>query len=1066
MPHHSARFAALPLCVPLLLGLGGVSALSRASETESPRVIEQFETAALAAGSPADELPDYVDLERYGPGSGLSQSTVMAIGQDSLGYLWVGTQDGLNRFDGHRFEVERFQPEADAPGADTTQGLASSSIDSLWLDAEGWLWLGTNDAGVQRVHLREGRRQWLSPAALGAAQVMALVPRAAGGVWAATPVGAIAIDADFKAQPPLVDSAEPVAVLHRPAQSPLLLGQDCRVLALDDPPRLLWQAPESRGCTALESADDRLWIGTDRGRLYALDADQQVQLRLQLPEDGRGLTGISRLHARANGELLIGLGNGQLWRHRGDSTPSLRRLQLDPAPESAITALFTDDAGVLWIGSYTSGLYRARSLSPLLRRELSLDPLVHGLANRSVRAIRNDPEALLVGLDSGLLVQRSGRTPEVLEALRGVSVRAIEPEPETALGGGWWLGTDAGLWRLPAEGPLQLVPGSERRRVTGLLRESGQLLVSTRSGLLALRLPDLAPQPVPEALREEFLTSLARDRNGRLWLGTNERGIWLWQGEELRQLGMAEGLAHPSVWSLLAEPDGVWVGSFSGGLHRFSLEGQRQRLYAERDGLSSNVVYRILRDGRGRLWLSTNDGLNVLDADGNAVRALRRQDGLRNHEFNNGAGFRDHEGRLWFGGTDGLDVIEPWREEPAPRPARAVISVLRLANQPGSDRGLEPTQGLTIGHAQRLQLGHRDSVVGFVLSAIDHSAPASARLRYRLLGLEDEWTPLAQARAEITYGFLPPGGYRLEVQAAGRDGRFGPVRSLQVDVAPPPWRHPLAWLAYALCVLLLGLAAWGQVRARMRSERALVERLNREVESRTAELEQANHLLVSSNLRLEEANRTDPLTRVANRRDLQQWLDEIAPRIQREVAADPRGRHGLSFFMIDIDDFKRINDSLGHQSGDEVLVEFAERLRHLCRSEDRLVRWGGEEFLLVTRELPREEAAHLAERIRVSIASTALELRSGRQLSLSCSIGFAPWPIAVTWPALGEWEQSVNLADQALYEAKRSGKNRWVGLQSELGVERGALLGLLASQSLSQWPRTGLRIERSDEAQD
>lgn len=347
MSHHSLRRAVLRQCAPVLLGLASVSALASASESETPRVVEQIETAALGASGPATELPDFLDLERYGPGSGLSQSTVMAIGQDSLGYVWVGTQDGLNRFDGHHFEVERFQPEANSPRTDAAQGLASSSIDSLWLDAEGWLWLGTNDAGVQRVHLREGRRQWLSPAALGAAQVMALVPRAEGGVWAATPAGAIAIDSDFNARPPLADSAEPVAVLHRPAQSPLLLGQDCRVLALDEPPRLLWQAPESRGCTTLESADDRLWIGTDRGRLYALDADQQVQLRLQLPEDGRGLTGITRLHARANGELLIGLGNGQLWRHRGDSTPSLRRLQLDPAPESAITSLFTDDAGVL-----------------------------------------------------------------------------------------------------------------------------------------------------------------------------------------------------------------------------------------------------------------------------------------------------------------------------------------------------------------------------------------------------------------------------------------------------------------------------------------------------------------------------------------------------------------------------------------------------------------------------------------------------------------------------------------------------------------------------------------------
>lgn len=1005
----------------------------------------------------------FLDLERYGPGSGLSQSSAVDLVEDDLGFLWIATQDGLNRFDGHRFEVLRFQPAGhevrQPPGVPIE--LASGSIDALSFDREGWLWLGLNDAGLQRLNQHDGRRQWLPPEALGNGQVNLLALHSQGGVWAGSPDGVRRVDGRLEPGTPLPNTREGVALRAQPNGSVWWLGADCRLLEIadDGSTRKLWQADRDRECSSLGQARGQSWVGSRSGRLYTLDALGQQLRQLELPRRADGQSHrITRVLARRGGEVVLGMADGQLWVHEPLDSPSLLRLTVEPAPQSEITALFEDSTGVLWVGSYTSGLFRARSLSPLLRRELAPDPIELGFANRSVRAIRSVGDSLLVGLDSGLLIQPRQGPGRSQPELSGLSVRAIEPEPE----GGAWLGTDAGLWRIDAREQVRLIAGTERRRVTALLREPGRLLVATRSGLLDLRLPDESFAAVPLALRSNFLTSLARDREGQLWAGSNEDGVWLWnESAPPRALGLQDGLAHPSVWSLLAEDDGVWVGSFAGGLHRFDLQGGLQRLYAERDGLSSNVIYRIERDASERVWISTNDGLNVIDGDSGAIRVLRRQDGLRNHEFNNGASYGDAQGRLWFGGPEGLDVIEPWREEPEPPRARVAIAGLRLPTAVGREAQRERTGGLEIAYARELQLGYRDSTIGLVLSAIDSAAPASARLRYRLRGLESEWTALPQGRAEINYAFLPPGSYRLELQAAGRDGRFGRTRSLDIVMAPPPWATPSAWAAYALFGLLgVGLVAL-ELRTRMRRERELVERLNREVEARTAELEQANSLLTHSNLQLEQANRTDPLTQVANRRDLQQWLDELAPRVQREVASAPRGRHGLVVFMIDIDDFKRINDSLGHQAGDEVLVEFAARLRHYCRGEDRLVRWGGEEFLLVVRELPREEAHALAERIRSAMARDPLELRSGRSLSLSCSIGFAPWPLATHWPALGEWEQSVNLADQALYEAKRRGKNGWVGLQTAAGIERGSLLSLLAAAQVDEWPRQDLTVLRS-----
>jgi diguanylate cyclase (GGDEF)-like protein len=1022
--------------------------------------------ASLAA-SPSQGASPFVDLERYGPGSGLSQSTVTDLVEDDLGFLWVGTQDGLNRFDGHRFEVLRFQPARRDPATSSSAEpleLASGSIDAMAFDRDGWLWLGLNDAGLQRLNQRDGRSEWLSPEQIGANQVTLLAVHPVGGVWAGSPDGLRHVLSDLKVGSPQPNTRDGVALRTQPSGAVWWLGADCRLLevAADGRSRLLWQSERDRRCSSLGQARGMTWIGSRSGRLYTLDAQGQLLGQLELPARADGqVAAVTRILARANGEVLLGRADGQLWLHQPDSSPALLRLSVEPAPESEITALFEDSTGVLWVGSYTSGLFRARSLSPLLRRELAPDPLTFGFANRSVRSIRSAEGQTLIGLDSGLLILAPDGSGRSHPGFRGQSVRALEPEPQD----GWWIGTDSGLWQLKADGSVQPVPGTENRRITALHREPDRLLVTTRSGLLDLHLPSAEFAAVPARLRTAFLTSLVRDGSGQLWLGSNEDGVYVWrEGSEPRTLGLQDGLSHPSVWSLLAEEGSVWVGTFAGGLHRFDLQGRLQRLYAERDGLSSNVIYRIVRDARARLWVSTNDGLNVIDGDSGAIRVLRRQDGLRNIEFNNGASYVDPQGRLWFGGPEGLDVLEPWVEEPEPALARVAISGLRLPTVIGRAQQRERMGGLEVAYAQRLQLGYRDSTIGFELSAIDSAAPASARLRYRLRGLEDDWTALPQGRAEINYAFLPPGAYRLELQAAGRDGRFGSVRTLDIDMAPPPWASLTALVLYATLALVLAALVLFEVRRRVRQERALVERLNREVEARTVELERANQLLTSSNLRLEEANRTDPLTQVANRRDLQHWLDELAPRVQREVAGDPRGHHGLLLFMLDIDDFKRINDSLGHQAGDEVLVEFAQRLRQYCRGEDKLVRWGGEEFLLVVRDLPREEAATLAERIRLAITREPLQLRSGRSLSLSCSIGFAPWPLAASWPALGEWEQSVNLADQALYEAKRRGKNGWVGLQTSSDVSRASLLALLAAAAVESWPAAGLTVLRSPSA--
>ncbi len=202
------------------------------------------------------------------------------------------------------------------------------------------------------------------------------------------------------------------------------------------------------------------------------------------------------------------------------------------------------------------------------------------------------------------------------------------------------------------------------------------------------------------------------------------------------------------------------------------------------------------------------------------------------------------------------------------------------------------------------------------------------------------------------------------------------------------------------------------------------------------ELARKNELLEQAYLQQQEASFTDPLTQLRNRRFLMAHIeDEIAltlrrfERQQRQAASDPALDHDLVFYMLDIDFFKAVNDQYGHAAGDAVLVEMARRLRSVIRETDFLIRWGGEEFLLVARATHAGEGAVLAERLRGVVAEQAFDIGDGTSLAITCSIGFASFPFYAGAPRLARWSEVTRLADQALYVAKEGGRNRWAGVE-------------------------------------
>jgi diguanylate cyclase (GGDEF)-like protein len=313
----------------------------------------------------------------------------------------------------------------------------------------------------------------------------------------------------------------------------------------------------------------------------------------------------------------------------------------------------------------------------------------------------------------------------------------------------------------------------------------------------------------------------------------------------------------------------------------------------------------------------------------------------------------------------------------------------------------EARSGAPLLQSLTLSASQRSFTVDF--AALDF-APAHGRAyRHRVDGLDRHWTVTGPSQRSVTLSRLPPGSYVLRVGVTARDGHWS-RSELRLPVTVQP-----AFYETSSFRALLGVAAialiYATYRLRVRQLRLRERRLEQLVAARTSELEAAYE-------KIEEASLTDPLTGLRNRRYLEQA-------IAADVDLAARGHGDLIVLLVDLDHFKSVNDTHGHAAGDAVLAALGHLLRETFRASDHVVRWGGEEFLIVVRFTDRSHAPDLAEKLRAAVEAHPFTLPDGTVLQRTCSIGYAVWPS----PDAAAFERVVDRADAALYAAKRAGRN-------------------------------------------
>ncbi|MEO6687542.1 MAG: diguanylate cyclase [Dokdonella sp.] len=962
---------------------------------------------ALAVPAPSQQPSTALEWRAYREftsADGLPQNSVTALLQDADGYVYAGTNQGLARYDGQHWQ-----------SVELPTGDRSYAVGALAQARDGALWIGTDAVGAWRIAGDQAQALDL-PGAHGAIGAFWEAPD--GRMWLAADEGL------FRCAWPRCERIEALGA----AGARSVFGETI-------------------------DGELRLWVGTNfEGVIQLRDVESAVPRRtgLVLGREQGLPNNVGLSMTRFAGDLWIGSGRGPA---RYDGKVLHVYGEENGFPTAMVFALQadTDAQGqpVLLAALRPGGLAEIR---PDGRWRL-IDTR-HGLPSNAVHSLMRERYrgALWIGtMTAGVArVERDRWT--LFDERMGLPDRIV-------LGVGWsapsrtlWVGTAGGAARWDADRFVPLLPpGHNAQLVHGLIdAPDGSRWIAHARGLQrwrghALELDFTVDNSKLPGISVEQIALRRRGDGGFDIYAATGHGLARWSAERgIERIDNVPGIDHETgINGLATLPDPVkpstdvlWAAT-STGLARLDDSGWT---VVEASCLASLVPFRVEageRAGHEMLWLASRSGLRRLDADGTCVAypAARTLGALthvrRAGEFLYVFGARgamrllregpvDQEGQF-YGAEAGLlspEVADSAVDDRGRVFGATTAGLGAFAQAPPSSAALAAPAAplrLTAAHwgskATPLEAGvllpPDDNGVRFEYSLFAFDREYAVRYRTQLQGLEDDfgaWT----ADAVASYPRLPPGAYRLRVQARDADGVAAKPLDVSFAVDAHWWQR--VWiLAGAALLLFAGSLGIGRWRLHVASRRAVA--LEMEVAARTQEL-------AAANARLEQVAVTDPLTGLKNRR---YFALAVAAETERARRA-PDGQM-LLVALLDVDHFKRINDGHGHDIGDDVLVEVAHRLQRAARAGDIVLRWGGEEFLLLLRDIDRAAADVPLRRLLAELGDAAIVAGTHR-IDVTASIGAIGYPTHPARHADLDLEHAIALADAALYRAKREGRNR------------------------------------------
>lgn len=783
-----------------------------------------------------------------------------ALAQDQDGFIWLGTQSGLVRWDG--YAAHEYLADLTTPGS-----LPDSYVRSLLVDRAGTLWIGTKSAGLARYDPRTDSFDALPDPAGIVGQDIAALAQGASGLWIGSNRGLARFDSAARrltaeSMPPDVGAIQCVMVGR---DGTVWLGSDhglwvrraAQPAFVPVPLELPAGAASISVFRLLEDRTGRIWIGTHLHGTFTIGRGESTGTPLRDARDA-DLAGdtVYALVEAGDDEIWIGTYGGGLVRFGIDLREHVRERH-DPARSTSlldddVAALLRDRAGIVWLATAYGlsshdtrydGITTLRGGPGRLIRDVNV-PSVLATADRRVFVATGAQGLQIIDADNGSakVLQPDPAHPQT--SLPRARVLAMAPAPN----GDIWIGTQGGLYKSTPDGSrverISVAGRAPTADVWALLVDGPTLWLGGSDGLWELDAAGASPVTVRRHLDHELgqtqVRVLALGRDNGLWVGTNGHVFRLERsGAALARLPVdphdPTALPGGLTSGLLVDDQGrLWVGTLGQGLQVQTgtrPDGSpRFRRLTVRDGLPNNGVDALVRDADGQVWASTDDGLARIDPSTLAITTLRAPQGAGITTFWTGSATISPDGDLMFGGEGGLLVVAPRR---LPRSADTLappfVTAARIGDQP-----IAPAR--TVADSGELIVPALEPRLQVEFASLAYGEQDLLRYAYRLQGFDNAWTETPSHSRLASYTKLPPGRYRLQLRVGRPDGAWSGVREIALRVEPRWFERPEVHLAALVATLAL---AWSLHLWRLRHAARRQALLEQQVRQRTAELEQS-----------------------------------------------------------------------------------------------------------------------------------------------------------------------------------------------------------------------------------
>ena len=1021
---------------------------------------------------------------------GLSQSNVLCILQDSKGYMWFGTQNGLNVFNGYEFKVyTNIEGNPDSLSNNVVHALFEDSDGNLWIGTEGGglnlfnrntetfkefsaeknpgivshqiirtiyedhhhiLWIGTYGGGIDAYDLKRGlvthySHQEATPQSLSCNFINVIYEDSKGNIWIGTE--GKGLNKYNRENDTFVRYPYKIIGNKNSSPSKYLTGDTVN--------------------TIYEDRSGHLWIGTWGGGLNLFDIKTNLfvnyfkdKIDIKNPDDNV-VRGISQ---DKHGNIWVGFWDNGLIKLNVESG-TIERYRHNPNRDESlgsdiIWTLYTDLTGILWIGTWGDGLNKFVWEDNRFFHVKHVPKEVNSLNNNKINCLFEDSRGdFWIGTLGGGLNRFDRITgtftfymhdPQNPNSIPNNIVRAIYETKK----GDLWIGTDGGLSRLDRytetfftfkKNPHD-TNSLKDNRVYSLYEDSHEMLWI---GYWHMGISLFDPicntfyhyNQQKNGLSANNVWVIYEDSNKDVWCGTtNGLNKLIREKDRFKQykydVNSDKSISNNGISHIFEDSQGnLWIGTLGGGLNQYIREKDHFIAYKKADGLPDNNIKGIQEDYNKNIWISTNFGISRFHPTTKKFQNFTINDGLQDNEFSIGAVAKSKSGEIYFGGINGFNYFNPDSIQINKYAPPVVLTSLKR-------RGDNIINKHFLDNLTQITFSWKENSFAFEYAALNYIQTEENNYAYRLNGFESDWNLMNKKRFG-RYTNIPDGKYLLQIKASNNDGLWNEKGyQLEINIIPPFWR--LMWFKITILLVLLLLfyviyiIKTFSIKRRNRLLELLVKKRSKSLAEKNQELKdeiierkkieeslrQANNEIEKNNIKLQctmeelqKMSRTDPLTKLPNRR-------HMIEKFKVEIEKYQTHQKPFSIVMTDIDFFKKFNDTYGHDCGDYVLIEVSKIIKNSIRNNDFAARWGGEEFLLLLSETDAIQGKSLSERIRKKIDDTKFVFE-GRPMHVTMTFGVA------NFDKEAGLDGTIQNADKALYIGKKQSRNCCIAYENQ-----------------------------------